>query len=68
MTVDELSVAHTAALVRAALRRVVADDAGPPDFSELRARMADLMAALPEEHRDFVGTALRDALAGLTHA
>ena len=36
MTVDELSIAHS--------------------------------AALPEEHRDFVGTALRDALAGLTHA
>jgi len=25
--------------------------------------MADLMAALPEEHRDVVATAIRDALA-----
>ena len=63
MTVNEPSIAYCAALVRAALRRVVADDADPPDFSELRARMADLMAALPEEHRDVVATAIRDALA-----
>ena len=65
MTINNPNVAYEAALVRAALRRVVADDADPPDFSELRARMADLMATLPEEHREFVAAAIRGALAGV---
>jgi len=68
MTINNPNVAYEAALVRAALRRVVADDADPPDFSELRARMADLMATLPEEHRDVVSTAIRNALAEMPAA